>query len=317
MSRAGRGFYTALAALTLVMGLIPLWVNNPYYLNILNLVALNAIIVTGLNLLIGHAGQISLGHAGFVGLGAYISAVLSGSYGWPPLLSMPFAVVMAGLVALVIGGPTLRLKGNYLVMATLGFNLIITILATQLDWITYGPDGYSGIPPLSLAGWSLDNDLHFYYPVWALVILGLALARNLAVSRVGRGLRALHDSPVAAASMGVPIGAYKVKVFVLSAVYAAGAGTLYAHYLGLLTPDSFDIFYSVELVTICILGGMGSLWGGLVGAAFLTPLPQLLHFFEDYKDVFYGAILVLMLIFLPGGLVSLRLFKKPAPEPEP
>ncbi len=123
-------------------------------------------------------------------------------------------------------------------------------------------------------------------------------------SRVGRGLRALHESPLAAAASGVPIEAYKVKVFVISAVYASVAGSLYAHYYGIITPATFDIFKSVELVTMCIVGGMGSLWGSLFGAGLLTPLPQLLAVVDEYKDIFFGGILLLLLIFLPQGLVG-------------
>jgi branched-chain amino acid transport system permease protein len=132
----------------------------------------------------------------------------------------------------------------------------------------------------------------------------MALGRNLATSRAGRGLRALHDSPLAAAAVGVPTAAYKVRVFVLSAVYASLAGSLYAHYYGIITPKTCDIFRSVELVTMCLVGGMGSLWGGFFGAAFLTPLPQLLHVFEEYKDIFFGGVLLLLLIFQPEGLVG-------------
>lgn len=305
MSR-GRGFFWGLGGLAVAVALAPLLVNNPYYLNVLNILALNALVVTGLNLLIGYAGQISLGHAAFCGLGAYLSAILTGTYGWPPWPTLLFAAAVVGLVALVIGIPTLRLQGNYLVMATLGFNLIVTILALQLDDLTGGPSGFPNIPPLTFFGHPLDTDLKFYPLAWGLVLAGMWLGRNLVRSRVGRGLRALHGSEVAAAAAGVPTEAYKVKVFVLSALYASVAGSLYAHYIGLLTPETYNIFYSVEVVTMTIVGGMGSLWGGLLGAAFLTPLPQVLHLFEEYKDIFYGGILVLMLIFLPRGLASLR-----------
>jgi branched-chain amino acid transport system permease protein len=302
---SGRGFFPILGLVTLAVAATPFWVTNPYYLNVLNVLALNALVVTGLNLLIGYAGQISLGHAAFYGLGAYISSILTGSYGWPPWPTLVFAALAVALVALVLGIPTLRLKGNYLVMATLGFNLIVNILTNQLDSLTGGPSGYTGVPPLTVFGVTMDTDLKFYILAWSLVILGLLLARNLVHSRVGRALRSLHGSEVAAEAVGVPTETYKVKVFVLSAVYASVAGSLYAHYYGIVTPKTFDIFHSVEVVTMTIVGGMGSLWGGLLGAAFLTPLPQVLHFFEEYKDLFYGGILMLILIFVPRGITSL------------
>jgi branched-chain amino acid transport system permease protein len=304
MSRRGKIFLAMLAGLAVVVAVLPLFLGNPYYLNVLNVVALNVLLVTGLNLLIGYAGQISLGHAAFFGLGAYISGILTTSFGWPPWPTMLFAAVVVALIAAAIGIPTLRLKGNYLVMATLGFNLIVSVLMLQLDDLTGGPSGFSGIPPLSFFGYPLVTDQAFYWLVWSLVLLGLLLARNLVHSRVGRGLRALHESPLAAAASGVPIEAYKVKVFVISAVYASVAGSLYAHYYGIITPATFDIFKSVELVTMCIVGGMGSLWGSLFGAGLLTPLPQLLAVVDEYKDIFFGGILLLLLIFLPQGLVG-------------
>ena len=303
---AGVRFYAAICLTALGLGVLPLLLSNPYYLNVMAVMGINALVVIGLNLLIGYAGQISLGHAAFVGLGAYISGVLTTSYAWDPWLTLVFAALCVGLIALMIGIPTLRLKGNYLVMATLGFNLIVNILIVQMDDITGGPSGFSGIPALSVMGFEINTDLRFYFLIWLVVLAGLCLARNLVSSRVGRGLMALHDSQPAAAALGVPVEVYKVKVFVLSAVYASVAGSLYAHYFQIITPKTFDIFRSVELVTMCIVGGMGSLWGALAGAAFLTPLPQVLHFFEQYKDIFYGAILVLVLIFLPGGLAGLR-----------
>jgi branched-chain amino acid transport system permease protein len=293
-----------LAAAVLVCGLV---LENDYYLNVLNIVALNVILVSGLNLLIGYAGQISLGHAAFFGLGAYISGILTGSYEWPVWPTMGFSALVVGLTALLVGWPTLRLKGNYLVMATLGFNLIVNILMIQLDETTGGPSGYIGVPPLHLFGHDLDTDQSFFWLAWTVAVLSILLAGNLARSRVGRGLRSLHDSPVAAAALGVPVEVYKIKVFILSAVYASVAGSLYAHYMGMMAPKTFDIFMSVELVTMCIVGGMGTIFGGLVGALFLTPLPQLLHVLEEYKDIIYGAILVLVLMFMPGGFTGLRL----------
>lgn len=291
-------------ALALAVLVAPLLVGNPYHLNVLNVMALNVLVVTGLNLLIGFAGAISLGHAAFYGLGAYISALLTAGYGWGPWPALVAAALAVALLALVIGIPTLRLAGNYLVMATLGFNLIVTIFILQMDEYTGGPSGFSGIPPISLAGRPLASDQDFYWLAWGLALLGLALARNLAHSRVGRGLKALHDSPVAAAALGVPTASYKVRVFVLSAVYASLAGSLHAHYFGIIAPKSFDIFVSVELVTMCLVGGMGSLWGGFIGAAVLTPLPLALHFFDEYKDIFLGAILMALLVYQPQGLAG-------------
>jgi branched-chain amino acid transport system permease protein len=190
-------------------------------------------------------------------------------------------------------------------MATLGFNLIVNIIIVQWDAMTGGPSGFASIPHLRLGSFVFDSDIKWYYLIWFFTFAGLILALNLVDSRVGRGLRAIHGSPVAASTLGVNVARYKVGVFVLSAVYASLAGSLYAHYFAFISPKTFDIFFSVELVTMVIVGGMGSLWGSLMGAIILTPLPHLLGFFEDWKDVIYGGVLVVILIFSPQGVFVL------------
>ena len=287
--------------------LFPWVISNPYYLNVVNIIGLNTLIVVGLNLLIGYAGQISLGHAAFYGIGAYLSGILTVAYHFSPWTAMGLALLITGLVALLIGLPTLKLHGHYLVMATLGFNIIINILMIQWDAVTGGPSGFPGIPNLKIGGLVFDSDFKMYYLIWFFTFIGILLALNLVDSRVGRGLRALHGSEVAAGALGVKTEVYKVKVFVLSALYACLAGSLYAHYLTFVSPKTFDIFFSVELVTMVIVGGMGHIWGTLFGTIFITPLPSILHFFDEYKDIFYGLILTLILIFLPEGvIVALR-----------
>ena len=294
--------YLALLISALVIVIFPLLVPNPYYLNVANIIGLNTMIVLGLNLLIGYAGQISLGHAAFYGLGAYVSGVLTVTYNVPPWLGIIIALVVTGFLALLIGIPTLKLHGHYLVMATLGFNLIVNIVMIQWDSVTGGPSGFPGIPNLAIGSWVFDSDKKMYYLIWFCAFMSMILALNLVNSRVGRGLRALHGSELAASSLGVRTDTYKIKVFVVSAVYASLAGSLYAHYLTFISPKTFDIFFSVELVTMVIVGGMGSVWGALLGTIFLTPLPNVLHVFDEYKDVFYGLVLVVILIFVPEGL---------------
>ncbi|MBF0528453.1 MAG: branched-chain amino acid ABC transporter permease [Deltaproteobacteria bacterium] len=307
-----------LIVLIACLGSLPLAVSNPYYLNVINIAGLNVIMAVGLNLLIGYAGQISLGHAAFFAMGAYISGILTARYGLPPWPALALAMTGTGLAAYLIGVPTMRLSGNYLVMATLGFNIIINIIINQWDEVTGGPSGYPGIPPFSIGSFVLDTDLRAYYLIWGSVLATMWLALNLVDSRVGRALRALHGSEVAAASLGVDTDQYKVKIFVFSACLASLAGSFYAHYLSFISPKTFNIFFSVELVTMVMVGGLASVWGSLLGAILLTPLPHLLHFFEEYKDVGYGLILVFLLIYRPQGLlVGLRWpeGKRPAERP--
>lgn len=292
------------SALTLALVIYPPLYGNPYRLGVTNQIALYAIVVLGLNLFIGYAGQISLGHAAFFALGAYGSALLNGEWGINPWLALALAVLGAAGLALLVGIPALRLHGHYLAMATLGFNLVVYIILLQWDAVTGGPSGYAGIPPLAIGGFAFASDLRLHYLVWGVTLLCLTLALNLVRSGVGRGLAAVAGDEVAAAAFGVDTRAAKVKVFVLSAGFAALAGGLYAHGFGFVSPETFGIFASVDFVTMVVIGGLGSVWGSLFGAALLTALPEWIDRFETFKEVFHGAILVGVLLFLPQGLVS-------------
>jgi branched-chain amino acid transport system permease protein len=291
-------------ALAVLLALTPLVMRNPYNLGILNLIGIYVIVVLGLNLFIGFAGQISLGHAAFFGLGAYGSAVLTATYhvpAWPAMVLT--AAALAG-VALVLGGPILRLTGHYLAMATLGFNYVVDSIFVQWDTVTGGPSGLSGVPPLSLGGLTFDSDLKFHYLVWTFALVALTVCLNLVRSGVGRGLAALAQDEVAAAALGVDVRRQKISVFVLSAVFASVGGSLYAHYFSYVNPEAFSIFKSLDLVIMVVVGGLGSVWGTLFGAAFITILPHFLGNLENYTDIIHGLILVVILIFLPQGFVS-------------
>jgi branched-chain amino acid transport system permease protein len=290
-----------LAVLLLV---IPLQLANPFDLSILNQIGLLIIVVLGLNLFTGYAGQISLGHAAFFGLGAYGSAILTATCHFPPWPTILLVAAAVALVALVIGVPTLRLRGHYLAMATLGFNYAVYITFIQWDEVTGGPSGLSGIPPLTVGGVSFNTDLKFYYLVWTFALIALTLCLNLVRTGVGRGLAALAQDEVAASSLGVDVGRDKVRVFVLSAVLASVAGSLYAHYFGHVAPDAFSIFKSLDLVIMVVVGGLGSIWGTLFGVSFIVILPYLLESLEQYFDIIHGLILVLILMFLPQGFVT-------------
>lgn len=291
-------------ALTLALAIYPPLFGNPYRLGVTNQIALYAIVVLGLNLFIGYAGQISLGHAAFFALGAYGSALLSGEAGVTPWLALLLAVLLAAVIALLVGIPTLRLHGHYLAMATLGFNLVVYLVLVQWDRLTGGPSGYSGIRPLAIGSFAFTTDLRLHYLVWGLALLCLTLALNLVRSGVGRGLAALAGDETAAAACGVDTRTAKIKVFVLSAAFAALAGGVYAHGFGFVGPETFSIFASVDFVTMVVVGGLGSVWGSLFGAALLTWLPEWIDRFENFKEIAHGAILVGVLMFLPQGLVT-------------
>jgi branched-chain amino acid transport system permease protein len=285
--------------------LLPLFVRTTYYLFVMNVIGLNIIVVVGLNLFIGYAGQISLGHAAFYGIGAYTSAILTTTYGFHPWIAMALAMGLTGSFACLIGIPTLRLRGSYLVMATLGFNIIIHIIMVQWETVTNGPDGVPGIPYLTIGGFAFDTDAKFYYLVWLFAFLTILVSLNLVNSRVGRALRALHSSEVAANTLGINTDKYKIKVFVLSAMFTSLAGSLYAHYLTFISPKTFDMFYSIKVVIMVIVGGLGSIWGALFGCALFTMLSEFLSSISETLNIIsYGLILMLIMMVLPEGVIG-------------
>ncbi len=276
---------------------------NNYYFTLLNIIGIHAILVVGLNLLLGYAGQISLGHAAFFGLGAYTSGILTATCGVNPWLALPAGLVVAGAAAFLVGVPALKLRGYYLAMATLGFGIIVYIIFNQTQELTGGPSGLSGIPSLSVAGFPLDTPDRLFLLIWPVLGVILLLSANLVDSRLGRALRALHDSEPAAQSLGVNTARAKMIIFVWSALYASLAGSLYAHTLNFIAPTSFGFMFSIKLVTMVVVGGMASIWGSLLGAAVLTVLPEILVVFHDYEIIIFGGILMVVMIFLPRGLV--------------
>jgi branched-chain amino acid transport system permease protein len=299
-----------LLGLTIFLALFPVVVMNVgtigHYLDVMIFVGIYSLITMGLSLLMGYAGQISLGHAAFFGLGAYTSGILCTKLSMSPWLAMVAGVGLTALIAYIVGVPSLKLKGHYLAMATLGFGVIVNIFFNEEVDLTGGPSGFSDIPGLTAFGFSLDNDLHYYILVWCLVLLALVFSLNVINSRIGRALRSLHDSEVAADAMGVETSKYKVIIFVLSGAYASVAGSLYTHYVGFLSPSSFDLFLSIKLVMMVVVGGMHNIWGALLGTWLLTFLGnEWLHIFHDFDILVYGAILLAIVMFLPEGLVDL------------
>ena len=295
-----------------VIGIFP-WLGggNEYFLTLLVFIGINGMITMGLSLLMGYAGQISLGHAAFFGLGAYSSGVLVTKYSFHPLAAFGGGIFLSALIAFLVGKPTLRLKGHYMAVATLGFGEIIFIVFNELSPLTGGPSGLSGIPPLTFGGVTIEGPLYLYL-VWALVILLLIFSLNVINSRVGRALRAVHGSELAAGAMGVDAPKYKLGVFVLSAVYASIAGSLYAHFITFISPSSFSLMFSILLLMMVVVGGTETIWGALLGAAVLTLLPQYLRVLEDFEVLAYGAILMAVLLFMPKGILVgvRRLFER-------
>lgn len=293
------GGLLALAVLILTLHLA---LPNRFYFDVVILIGINALVVVGLNLLVGYAGQISLGHAGFYGIGAYAVAVLPTHFGIPSLPAALLGIAAAGLLAFLVGRPILRLKGHYLAMATLGMGMLIAMVLTNESQFTGGPDGMT-VPRMELFGIRLRGVEIWYWIVGGVLFVGTWLALNLIDSPTGRALRALHDSEIAAQVNGIDVARYKLLVFVVSALYAALAGAMTALYSGFITPAVGGFLRSIEFVVMVVLGGMASIFGGMIGAALLTALPQFLTAFQHYEHAALGLILMVCMIFLRRGLL--------------
>lgn len=287
------------------------WIVKPikavsHYVDVMVFAGIFSIVCLGLSMLMGYAGQISLAQAAFFGIGAYSSGVLTSHYGWNPWAAMPAGALLSALVAWLVGIPALRLKGHYLAMATLGFGVIVQIIFNEEINLTGGPSGMVDIPGLRLGSFKFESEVSWYYLVWAVVFLVIIFCFNVLHSRVGRGLRAIHEEEGAAEAMGVPTARYKVQVFILSAVLAALAGSFYTHYVTCLNPASFNLMWSIRFMLMVMVGGMQSLWGALLGTVLLTFVGnEWLQVFADFEVLVYGAILLCVALFLPKGLVSL------------
>ncbi len=302
---------TGIAVLAVVLASIPLTIQNNYILTIFIFVAQFTMLTIGLSLLMGYAGQISLGQATFFGIGAYTTAILSATFRLSPWLSLAAGILLSAGVAYLIGMLIFRLRGHYLAMATLGMNIILFLILTQeVEW-TGGPSGFRGIPELTLGPFTLSTDTHYYYVFWFFTLIVIAISLNIVNSRVGRSLRALHTSEIAAETVGIDTHAFKVKVFALSAAYGGLAGGLHATYLGFISPSSFSIVVSIELVVMAVVGGLASVWGALFGAAFIMFIEQYLRTVVkviipnasgEQEIIAFGLILMLIMIFSPEGL---------------
>jgi len=295
-------------ALAILVGVFPLVATNHYLQFVGALVGLYSIIALGLCLLIGYAGQVSLGHAAFYGLGAYTSAILTTRYHVNPWLGIVAGMAITALVAGLVGRPTLRLHGHYLAMATLGFGIIVQIVFHEGGDLTGGFGGIPAIPRFSIGSLVFKGDVLNFYLIWCFVLLGVALSSNMVRSRMGRAMRAIHDSEVAAQACGIDVAHYKLKVFMLSAVFASVAGSLYAHYMSYVSPDAFGLAFSVQLLVMVIVGGSRSVWGALLGAGLMTAMAEQIEKVEaisDLSTVVYGLLLVLFVIFMPKGLAGI------------
>ena len=316
--RARRGDLVGLVLLVAFLVVLPL-VASPFVVTVGVYALIYALAAIGLSLLMGLAGQVSLGQAAFFGVGAYTQAVLVTKYEWNALLAAVAAVAVTMTVAVLVGLPLLRLRGHYFALATLGLGIIVTVVATESDYLG-ATSGLFGIPKPAFNGRVYDSAEEYFWLVGGTVVVGLVLALNVVRSRIGRALGAVNDSEVAAESLGVPTYRLRLAVLVLSAAYASVAGTAFAHWLGVVNPNAANFPLSVEFLLIVVLGGLGSVWGAVVGAfavEFLDEglqrlIPELVPgAVGEIQLIGFGVVLTLLVILAPGGLHGLWLRFRP------
>jgi branched-chain amino acid transport system permease protein len=308
----------ALAPLVVVafVAVLPLLVTDRFLLKVFTFAGINAIVVIGLALLFGHAGQVSLGHAAFVGIGAYTCAICTVTLEWPWLLGLAAAGALSAFGGLLLALPSLRLKGHYLAMATLGFGELMTLAFREAEPVTGGVNGFGGIPFPALGPFEIDTAASLYWLVWAVAGLALFALVNVTSLRPGRAMRALHGSELGAQACGVDIVGVKVRTFVVSALLAGLAGALYASVVGFISPSVFTLAASVTFLAMAVLGGTRSFSGPIAAAVLLTLLKDVdalipgipretAQTLQTYQEDIYGLAIVLVVIFAPGGLARL------------
>ena len=305
-------------ALFLVFLLIFPFLVNEYVLYIANLIGIAIIGAHGLNLLTGFTGQISLGHAAFMGVGAYTSAILITRVGIPFWWTVPMAGIMSAFAGVIIGIPSLRIKGLYLAIATIAAQFIFEYVFMTWESMTHGIRGIN-VPDPELFGFQFDTEQKFYFITLFFVIIGTLYARNLIRSRVGRAFIAIRDRDLAAELMGINLFRYKLTSFAVSSFYAGVAGSLWVSFMNIVTPEHFPLTLSIEYLAMIIVGGLGSVLGSIYGAMFMVLVPELLkfgtefikdipafqHIFAPLREVVFGALIVFFLIFEPRGLAEM------------
>jgi branched-chain amino acid transport system permease protein len=275
---------------------------SAYVFHVLIMVSIFAILSLSLNIIVGFAGLVSLGHAAFFGIGAYASGLMMiHGMGFVP------AFLLSGLITaalgLVLALPALRVKDDYLAIVTLGFGIIVVMVLMNLE-VTGGSDGLVGIPPVTLFGAPLYSKPGFLALALGCLVVMILSVYALKQSRIGRAWAAIRDNDVTAMFMGINIYYYKTLAFIVSSFWAGLAGSLYAHYTAYINPQTFGMHTSIQILAMVVLGGIGSITGSLLGAALLVVLPEVLRPLADYQDIFYGALLVTMMVFRPQGIMG-------------
>ncbi|WP_366924237.1 branched-chain amino acid ABC transporter permease [Metallumcola ferriviriculae] len=276
---------------------------NSYWIDVGFFFGLYILLGLSLNIIVGHAGLYNLGHAAFYAIGAYVTAILNTQFGIPIFWLLPVSALVAAAVAFVIVRPILHLRGDYLLIVTLGFSEIVRIaLINDPLGLTGGPNGVFGIARPYLFGFKLSQPNHFYYLIWLLVIIVILAQRRLDNSRIGRAWNYIREDELAAEAMGIDTTGVKLLGFVVGAALAGVAGNVYAAKMMIISPDSFTIWESVIMFAIVILGGAGSIPGVIIGTFGMVVLPEIFREFAEYRMLIFGGAMIIMMIFRPQGL---------------
>ncbi len=291
--------------ITLIASLLiaPLPINN-YYIDVLTIAGIYAILALGLNIVVGLAGLLDLGYVAFYAVGAYSYGILNTDFGipfWPALL---IGALLAALAGMLLGMVTLRLRGDYLAIVTLGFLMIVHLILNNWDEVTHGPNGILGIRNPSIGGFVFSEPIHFYYLILSLVIFAIFVITRINNSWIGRAWVAIRENEIAASAMGINVTKMKILAFALGASWAGIAGVFFAGRYAFISPESFTFLETVLVLSMVVLGGMGSIPGVILGAALLIILPEIFRGFQDYRMLAFGGAMVLMMVFRPQGLIG-------------
>lgn len=300
--------WVALVSMILV-AVLPLVVSSSYVIRIATLTLMYIMIATSLNLLTGFMGVMSLGHAAFWGIGAYTGAILSTRLGWGMGACMLAAIVVCGLFGLLLGSPVMKLKGYFMTIVTLGFCEIVRLI--ELNWsdLTRGSLGINNIPYPNLFGIVFKSATAKFYVILALAVITIFIVHSIMDSRIGRAVIAIREDDLAASSVGVNVVKYKLMVFVISAMIAGVAGVYYSHYMRYIDASLFTTSMSINFLVMAIFGGLGNIPGTVVGTTILTVLPESMRFLSEYRSLFYGVVIVLLMMIRPSGIWGNTNFK--------
>jgi branched-chain amino acid transport system permease protein len=316
-TRRQRIAFAGLGALAL---LAPLLAPNEYIMGVIARICLYAVLALGLNIVVGFAGLLDIGYVAFFGIGSYVYAFLASPHfgiHLPFLAALPIVVAATAVSGVVIGAPTLRVRGDYLAMVTLGFGEIVYLLLVNLDRpvnITGGPSGIIGVDPPSLAGLVPGNNVEYYFLFLVFLAFAVLISTRLRDSRIGWAWQAIREDEVAAQAMGINVFVAKLQAFAIGASFAGVAGCLLASWQHSVFPANFMFTESINILAMVILGGMGSLFGVILGAALIVALPEVFREFEQYRLLAFGFMLMALMIFRPQGLLTFRGRRQALPE---